>query len=408
MNAAQAPAAAGLTAAKAIWLIALLSTLQPLATDLYLPVLPAIATYFGAEFATVQLTLSLFVAAFGLWQLIAGPVSDRFGRRPVILAGALTYCFGSTVCAAAPTIEILLGGRLLQAIGACSCLVGARGLVRDLYLPSEGARLLAAAATIMSIAPLAGPVVGAHLHVWFGWRSSFVLLALVSALLIGVLLLWLIETNAHRNPHALAPAPMLRIYRDVLGSASFRAYTLAATASYACLFTFLTGGSFVLIRVMGITPLQVGYAQAGMVAGYLCGTLVCRQVLPRAGMQRTIQLGGAVQLAAGALIAAFALAGWHRPAAIIGPMVIFGLSHGIVQPAAQAGAVAPFPRSAGAAAALLGFVMMGSASLIGMWMGFSFNNTVYPLALTMAAIAVITALAGWHFVRLHGDISAHG
>jgi DHA1 family bicyclomycin/chloramphenicol resistance-like MFS transporter len=391
-----------------MWLVGLLSTLQPLATDLYLPTLPALAASFDADVATAQLTLSLFVAAFGVWQLVAGPLSDRFGRQPVIVGGALTYLAASLLCAAAPSIDVLIIGRMLQAVGACSCLVGARGLVRDLYPPSEGARLLAAASTIMSVAPLTGPVVGAYLHAWFGWRSSFVLLALVSASLVAVLLRWLRETNERRNPHALAPRPMLQSYRDVLRQPAFHAYTLTASATYACLFAFLAGGSFVLIRVLGLTPLQVGLAQSVMVAGYLVGTLLCRRLIAVRGMQATLRLGGAVQAAAGLLMAGCALAGLHHAAAIIVPMIFIGLSHGMLQPAAQSGAVAPFPHSAGAAAALLGFLMMCAAALVGAWIGHSYNGTVYPLTLTMAALAMVTFASAWLLVGRHGDLSAYG
>ncbi len=400
--------AAGLSATAVLWFTAGLSMLQPLATDLYLPTLPGIAAYFETSVVTVQWTLSIFVAAFGAWQLVAGPVSDRYGRYPVIVAGALVYCGASVLAMVAPTIGVLIAARLLQAVGACSCLVGARGFVRDLYSPTEGARLLAAAATIMSFAPLTGPVLGAYLYVAFGWRSAFALLAGFS-LLLALAAAWrLKETNAHRNPDALRLAPMLRTYAAVARSPAFRAYTLSAAATYAGLFAFISGSSFVLIRVLGVSTTAYGFSFSTMVAGYLVGTLVCRKLVVAHGLQRTVYAGASLQASAGVTMALLAVARVHAPAAIVVPMFFYGVAHGLIQPPAQSGAVAPFPKTAGAAAALMGFTMMLIASFVGFWIGASFNGTVYPLTLTICATSLASAAIAFTLVRRHGDVAQHG
>ena len=145
---------------------------------------------------------------------------------------------------------MLVLGRALQALGACTCLVGARGFVRDLYTPSEGARMLAGAATIMSFAPLLGPIIGAQLAIRYGWRAAFAALAVFSVAIAVFAAFRLKETNTHRNPHALAPGPMLRTYGQVLRSPAFRAYALAAAATYGGLFAFISGSSFVLMRTL--------------------------------------------------------------------------------------------------------------------------------------------------------------
>lgn len=401
-------AAAGMTATTVMLLTAGLSMLQPLSTDLYLPTLPSIATDFQADVATVQWTLSAFVAVFGAWQLVAGPLTDRFGRFPLIVLGAAAYAGASLLCMIAPSMAVLVCGRALQGLGACTCLVGARGLVRDLYTPSEGARMLASAATIMSLAPLLGPLVGAQLASAHGWRAAFAALVAFSVVLATFAAFRLRETNLRPNPRALAPGPMLRAYREVLGSPAFRAYTLAAASSYAGLFAFISGSSFVLMRTLGQSPTAYAISFSTMVAGYLVGTLVCRRWLPRAGMQGTIAAGAALQAAAGAGMAALALAGVHAPSAITVPMFFYGVSHGLVQPPAQAGAIAPFPGSAGAAAALLGFVMMLIAAAVGTFVGASHDGTVYPLTLTIAACSLCTAFVAVTLVRRHGDVARHG
>lgn len=402
------PAAAGVGPATLLWLIAGLLMLQPLATDLYLPALPGIAAYFDVGVATVQWTLSIFVATFGAWQLVAGPLSDRFGRYPVVVAGAFVYCGASLLAMAAPTIEVLVGARLLQAAGACSSLVGARGIVRDLRSPTEAARLLASASTIMSFAPLLGPLLGAYLFVAFGWRSAFAALAALSVLLATAAATRLQETNRRRNPNALRLRPMLRIYLEVARSPAFRAYTLASTATYGGLFAFISGSSFVLMRVLGLSAVGFAASFATMVAGYLVGTLICRWLVARRGLQRTIGAGAALQVLAGSTMAALVAAGVHVPASIVAPMFFYGVAHGMIQPPAQAGAMAPFPHSAGAAAALMGFVMMLTAALVGLWIGASYDGTMFPLAFTICAASVASALVAFTAVRRHGDVAAHG
>jgi DHA1 family bicyclomycin/chloramphenicol resistance-like MFS transporter len=401
-------AAAGLTATTILLLTAGLSMLQPLSTDLYLSTLPGIANYFDASVASVQSTLWLFIAAFGAWQLIAGPLSDRFGRYPVVVVGAFTYCAASVIAMLAPSLPVLIAGRMLQAVGACTCLVGARGFVRDLFTPTEGARMVANAATLMSLAPLIGPLIGAALYVRYGWRSSFVLLSAFSLVLACIAALRLKETNTRRNPHALSWAPMLRTYASVANSRAFRAYTLSAAATYACLFTFLSGSSFVLIDVLGQTPTAFALTFALMVAGYLIGTLICRRLLVSHGLQRTVYIGATLQAATGIVMATLALGGVHVPAALGGPIFFLGISHGLIQPPVQSGAVAPFPHAAGAAAALLGFIMMLIAAAVGVWIGVSYNGTVYPLTLTICACGLASAVIAFTLVRKDGDITAHG
>lgn len=399
--------AAGLTARSVLWLVAGLSMLQPLATDLYLPALPGIATALAADVATVQWTLSVFVAAFGAWQLVAGPLADRFGRYPVIVVGLGAYTASSLLCLLAPGIEVLVAGRLLQAIGACSVLVGVRAFVRDIFTPTEGARLVAASATIMAIAPLVGPFVGAVLFTQFGWRSAFAVLTLFGLALWATIALRLRET-LHRPRHdALRLRPMLAVYTATFASPAFRAYALAASASYAALFAYLSGSSFVLMRVLGLAPTAYALCLAATVSGYMIGTLLCRRLLARHGLQATVQWGAVLQSAAGVAMAALALAGVHHWAAIVAPFFVFSLSHGVIQPSAQSAAVAPFPHHAGSAAALMGFIMMLAAAAVGVWIGASFDGTVLPMTLTIAAIALVTALIAFTLVRRDGDVSQH-
>ncbi|HEU0199429.1 MAG TPA: multidrug effflux MFS transporter [Burkholderiaceae bacterium] len=397
-------AEAAATRRTVLWLVAGMLMLQPLATDLYLPTLPLIATRFAATTAQVQLTLSLFIVTFGVWQLVAGPLSDRFGRLPVALGGIGIYAVASIVCAAAPSIEVLIAGRVLQAIGACSCVVTTRAYVRDLYTPDEGARLLAAASSIMALGPLFGPLLGAVLAERFGWRAAFAVLALFSAALLVASVLHLAESNVARNPRALHFGPMRAAAAQILRSPTFRAYAFAATASYSGLFAYLSGSSFVLMRVFGLSPTAYGVLFATMPVGYLAGTMAAHRMLARHPIKRTVSVGIGLLLVSGVSMAVLAIAGVHHPAAIVVPMVGFGAGHGFTQPASMTGAIAPFPQHAGLASALLGVLMMASAATVGFVIGATYNGTVYPLTFTICAMSLVALVVGVTLVRKQGHV----
>jgi DHA1 family bicyclomycin/chloramphenicol resistance-like MFS transporter len=394
-------------------LVGLCFMLQPLATDAYLPSLPGLAQTFGAGIATVQLTLSLFILTFGALQLVVGPLSDRFGRHPLLVTGITLYFVASIACALAPTLGFLIVARIFQAAGCCTGLAVARAIVRDVFTPQAGARAIAQASSILAAAPLLGPIVGSALEVRFGFRAIFVVLALFAGGLIALTLTRFSETNRHLDPDATRRHTLAATYGRVLRSRTFLAHTLAGAASYGGIFALITGAPFVLIGLLGVPTAYFGLAWAFCVLGYLAGTIVCRRLLARRSIRGTLRIGGLVALAAGAALAGLALAGVHHWAALVGPGFVYFFAHGINFPSAQAGSVAPFPRQAGAAAGLFGFLMMVFAALVGAWVGISYDGTVYPLAFTVTACALISSATafGWISrlpVAVNIDETAHG
>ncbi len=378
-----------------LWLIAGCLMLQPLSTDLYLASLPHLAADFGVTPAAVQQTLSLFVIGFGAAQLISGPLSDRFGRRPVLLSGLAVYVGASLACAAAPTLELLVAARFVQAIGCCTAIVVARALIRDVYAPAEGAQVIAKASSLLSIAPLIGPVLGGYLQVWFGWRAAFAFHTLFGVALAAVAWRMFRETNRQPDPEAIRPAGLIARYRRIAGADFFWAYALPGALSYAMIFTFISGSSFVLIDVLGVPTEIYGYCFAFGVTGYLLGTIVCRRLLARIGLANAVSVGTTLSLLSGLLFAALVLGGVHHWSVVLGCQFLTMAAHGINFPCAQAGAVAPFPREAGAAAGLLGFFTMIAAFVAGTWVGLSHDGTLVPLALTSAVIGLLLFGSAW-------------
>lgn len=370
-----------------IALMLLLGT-QPISTDLYLPSLPSLPGYFGVPVATVQLTLSVLVVCFGAAQLPLGALSDRIGRRPVLLGGLALYTAASALAMVATHIGALVACRAAQGIGMAACVVGVRAMLRDLYAPQEGAHMLARGSTWMSLIPLLGPVLGGYIESHWGWRGAFAVLTAFGALTLLYVATRLPESLSRRGAGRWTEG-----WSEILRHPGFWSYTAVSSFTYAGLFSFIAGSSFVLVKVLGLTRQEFGFAFAFVVSGYLIGSTVCRHLIPRRGLVRTLRLAAWVSLAAGTLMAGLAWAGVHHPLALMVPQFVYTLAHGLHQPCAQVGAIAAFPQRAGTASALSGFVGMTLAFGVGYWIGWSFDGTVYPLALTVAFWSAAVAAA---------------
>lgn len=371
-----------------LWLIAGCWMLQPLSTDLYLASLPHLSAYYQVSPAMVQQTLSLFVLGVASAQLIGGPLSDRFGRRPVLLAGAFIYVLASLACACAPSMPALIAARFAQAVGCCSVGVIARSIVRDAYSTSEAAHVIARTSSVLSLALLANPIVGAYFQTHFGWRAIFLLLTALGTLLAVGALLYFDETNQRRSPDATSPRGLARNYTALIRAPGFWAYALPGALSYASIFVFTSGGAFALIEILGVSTENFGYCSAFGVLGYVVGTLVCRRLLRRIGIARSFRIGSSLALAAGLLFATSVALGWRHWSTVVLAQFLVTFAHGINSPCVQTGAVAPFPEKAGTAAALLGCLTMLTAFALGTLVGASHDGTLIPLALLSATVGV--------------------
>lgn len=370
-------------------------------TDLYLPSLPAIVAEFDTTISEAQITLSIFMAGFAAAQLIYGPLSDRFGRRPVLLAGLALYGIASVACAFAGSIETLQAGRFIQAVGACSGPVLARAVVRDLYAREDAARVLAFMGAAMGLIPAAAPILGGQVEVAFGWRGNFILLMVFGVAVLAATFVFLGETNLSRDPTALRPLRMLRNYVELMRHRVYVGFTLAVSFAFGGLFAFISGASFVFIGVYGIPPDTFGFFFSGGVIGFISGSLTTARLGRRLGLERMIRLGASIAACGAAIIMLHALFGPRSgmPAALmmVAGMIVFLAGFGMVMPNGYAGAVGPFPRKAGAAAALVGCMQMAVAAFAGWLVGVFHDGTPVPMAIviavsTMGALFVAFAL----------------
>ena len=389
-----------------VLMLALLLGLQPVTTDLYLPALPAITEVFGAGMGQAQLTLTALLLAFGLSQLVWGPLSDRFGRRPILLWGMAAYVLASVACALAPNMAWLIAGRTLQGIAMGAGVMAARAVVRDLYAPAQGATVMSQALTGLGIIACACAPIGGVLTDWLGWRVALHSLAAFGAFTF-VLLLWRFEeTLARPNPHALQLRQLWRANLDILRHPTFRAWCALSSGSYLGLFTFLACSAFVFTRSMGYSKTAYGFFMLSMSLSYIVGTFWCRWMLRRTSVHRAVAVAAILTLSGGVSMAALAYAGqgqeWYGPACVMGPIYLFMLGHGVHQSCGQSGAVAPFPERAGTASALNGFLMMLGAFFMGGWLGTHMDEPIFALAHGLLLWSVFITVVARTLVQRHG------
>ena len=385
-----------------VLLLTMLLGLQPLTTDLYLPALPALTADFSAPMTQAQMTLSALVLTFGLSQLIWGPLSDRFGRRPVLLTGLCAYVLAAQACTWAPSMSALIGWRALQGAAMGAAVVCARAIVRDLYPPADGARVMSKGLSGLALIACLSAPVGGVLAQLVGWRAALQVLPLFCLASLLLVVLRYRESAPQANRQPLHAAQIGRTWIMILRHPAFLSFSALAITSYAGLFTILAASPFVYIQVLGWSKAAYGLAMLLNSLAYLGGTFLCRRLLTRWGVRRSVAVAAGLSLGSGTLMAALALAGLHTGWAILLPQCLFMVGHAIHQPCGQSGAISPFPQAAGAASALNGFGMMLLAFAVGSWLGTHMDGTVYPMVLGVWFWSALIALTGWTLVQRHG------
>ena len=383
--------------------LSLLLGIQPVTTDLYLPALPALTESFGAPTSQAQLTLSALLLAFGCSQLVWGPLSDRFGRRPILLWGLAAYTLASIGSMLAPSMALLIVWRVLQGAAMGAAVMGARAIVRDLYLPADGARIMSKGASGLGVLAGISAPLGAVLAEWFGWRAALLAVTAFGTFALALVALKFQETLCQKNLQALRPANVLRTWVVIFSNPTFLAFSALSGASYAGLFTFLAASSFVFIKVLGLSRPQYGVVMFFMCFSYLVGTFLCRRLLVRFGVRKTVGLAAGLTLLGGTLMGALAWAGVTNMWAVMLPFYLYMVGHGVHQPCGQSGAVGPFPHAAGAASALNGVLMMVMAFAMGGWLGTRMDGTVLPLTNGVWFWSILIALSAWTLVRKYGE-----
>ena len=374
-----------------IILLAAVSALGPVGMQILLPALPVIKQKFYVTNDVAQLTLSLSMLAIAIGTLVYGPLSDKFGRKRVMLVGIVITIFGSIVCFVADSIMLLISGRFIQAFGGAVGLVLARAIVRDVYGPEEAARVIATLVMVMVVLPMMSPALGGELMQRFGFESVFIVIAFASAIAFVFLFLWLPETLAKPVPFEGVKS-MLMTFSKLFASRVFCGYAFCVTFVSVVFFSFISAAPEIMVSVLKRPPTEYGYYFIMIPAGFMTGNYVARHYGRTISIDNMIAIGASIGVIGIVLALLLQTLGMSSPVALFLPIALAVFGNGITLPNAQAAAINEFPEYAGTASGLTGFLQMAVSSVAAQAVALIFNGTVYPLLGLMLVASIISLL----------------
>ncbi len=371
-------------------LLTVLVAYGALSNNMVLPALPALASVFQVPGGVAMLVIPAFFLGFGTGQLFFGSLSDRFGRRPVLLMGLGLYTLATAACIMAPDMETLMIIRVIQGIAAAPTQVLARAIVRDYFAPAGAAKMLSVMSAALAIASALAPLAGGLLLAWFGWQAIFAALAMIGG--VTLLLVWfgLAESLPRLDPEAINPGRIAANYNNLARNRIFSGYTLTFAVAFGAMYAFHAGSAFVFIDLLGFGPEIYGLFLAFVLSGYFLGTVISARVTVRIGFRRLVAAGIMISVIGAGAMLALVLGGHTSVLTILIPQFIFMLGFGLVFPNAIAGALAPFPEKAGAASALLGFTQQSAGAIMVTLLGALATGSAVPMAACIFAGAVIS------------------
>lgn len=378
-----------------IALLAAVTATGPLAMQIFLPALPAVQADFAIGAGVVQLTLSLSLLAIAFSTLAYGPLSDRFGRRPVLLLGLALFLIGTLVCALAPSIEVLIFGRIVQAAGGAAGMVLARAVVRDLWGHDEAAAVIARLTMVMVVAPMVAPAIGGAFTDLFAWRAVFWFSAFAGVVIAFWTALRLPESHVERGRTEGAKA-MLRGFAHLLGSGRFCGYVAHTAFSSMIFFAFISGAPYLMVNVLGRPATEYGLWFMAASLGFMAGNFLAIRTSGRWTLQGLMLTGSLLSLGGVALSAAIVAMGHLSPMGLFLPITLTMVGNGLAMPNAQAGALNVFPHRAGTASGFSGFAQMMLSAVAIQAVGQLHDDTAWPMLafMSLGAFGALTAIIG--------------
>ena len=368
------------------------------ATGLIVPAMPMLGDIFQRPPGAVQLIIVAFAVTFAVGQLFFGPLSDRRGRRPALMIGALLVIAGSVTSATADNLWVVVLGRAVQGLGTAAGYVVARAMVRDIYGANGAPKAMAILFALMAASFLAAPLVGGALIELASWQAGFLFAAIVGSLWLASAIFVMPETLT-KAPAAEHPAAYL-VYLGLFRHKGFLAFMLCHAVAYAELYGFVAGAPYFFIESLGLTPASYGMIAAIAMSGFLTGSMTARLAIPRWGMHRVILISLTIMLGAPAVLVVLGLIVWLPLTVIVVMQFFVWFGGGFLAPNTAAGVMMSHPKAAGAAAAVLGFVQMCAAAAVSLLQGLIYDGSVFPMIGTQLVLGLVTLLI-WHRLKRH-------
>lgn len=375
-------------------ILVLASSASIMSTDIYAPSMPHLPAFFGVDASIVKLTISLNVLMFGLGQMVHGPLSDRFGRKPVLLGAMALFTLATFACAFAQTIGQLVAARMAQGfMGAAEAVVG-YAIFKDLFDEKQQVRALAIFGMSIALAPAVAPIIGGYIHVWFGWRFNFYLIGALG-ILITILIWRLLPESSRADVRALQPARVFGNYRALLTDRRFIAHAGMAGVGVGVIYAFVTGAPFILIDQLGVPTEQFGYYQAAIVVTFFIGSLISTRAVNIMPTEKLLNIGLGMTLFGGGCLIAVIAVGNMTATTFTVAFSVMTLGLGPVFAVAPSKAMLATTRSTGSAAAMLGATEMVVGGMAAGAVGLLHDGTAWPVGVTIAGLMAVLAGLAW-------------
>ena len=377
-----------------VGVLVLASSVSIMSTDMYTPSLPDLADWFDTTPTRVKLTISLNMIAFGLAQLLHGPLSDRYGRKPVLIVSSVFVIILSLACAMAQTIDQLIVARVLLGIAAAAEAVIGLAIIKDLYNEQEQVKALALLGMVIAITPAAAPILGGYLHVAFGWQSNFYVISAM-ALLSMIVVIKVLPESTSPNPDALKSHHLISGYSRLLKNSDFLVHCIMLGVALGLIFVFVTGAPFVLINNLGVSPDQFGYYQASIVVAFFFGSVLASRLADHWQAMSLLRLGVTLVLVGAALLSAVILTGMTTPLTLTGTYMIMTFGMGPLFAVAPSRALRSIEGQAGSASALLSGIEQTMAGIAAVMISVLHDGTARPMALVTVCLGVMLMVLFW-------------
>lgn len=376
-----------------ILILVAVTAVNPLALNLYIPSMPSVQSEFAASASMVQLTLSLGLLGTAFIQLLIGPLSDQFGRRPILLGGLVIAVLASFYCALAPSLDHLIFARIVQVAGGAAGLVLGRAIVRDTHSTNEAASMLGYVTMGMAMAPMIGPVIGGILDDLWSWRAGFHFTGLFSLAVLIAAWINLSETNQYIG-QAKGAKDLLRDYRQLLGMRPFWVYTAVSAFAAGTFFSFLGAAPYVSRALFDMSPTEYGLYFILVAGGYSLGNFFSGRYSALVGLYRMMLVGNLLTLAACSVLVILSLMSIESPQILFAAMFFLGIGNGVTLPNSNAGVVSVMPRLAGSSSGLSGSLVTMTAASASFLVTLVLSDTLLPMGLFMAGCALLALLFG--------------